>query len=73
MGNFTDFALRDEYTLILSAWDKLAKIYFSIDWKSFHIILEPISLNKTVFWSRPEAEVITMFKLIFSQQEKLPQ
>ena len=49
MTNLIDFALKEEYKRLESVGDKLAEIASLIDWKTFRIILETISINPT-FW-----------------------
>jgi len=68
MKAFTDFALKNGYKCSQSVKDKLAEIDPSIDWKFVCIIFEVIYFNKTVFWGRPEVDVIIMFKMVVLQQ-----
>ncbi len=68
MKTLTDFALKEEYKHLQSVGDKLTKIDSLIDWKLFHIIFESIYFDKTVFWGRPEAGIIIMFKIFVLQQ-----
>ncbi len=48
MKTLTDFALKEEYKRLEFVGDKIAEIDSLIDWKTFLIILESMSINKTV-------------------------
>ena len=48
--------------------DKLAEIDSLIVWESFRIIFESIYFNKTVYLCRPQADVVTMFKILVLRQ-----
>jgi IS5 family transposase len=56
------FTLKEGSKHLQSVVDKLDEIDSLIDWKSVSIISESIIFNKTVFWERPESDVIIMFK-----------
>lgn len=68
MDSLTDFALNEEYKRLQSVDDRLAEIDSLIDWKPFRPILESMYMNKTSSGSRPETDVIVMFKMLVLQQ-----